>query len=156
MKESARLVPGTFLIYSRVVKKDHVLSNGIALKKGQTITTSAFRRTMDPEIFENPLEYNGLRYCADDKIEEHRAKPFSSINTDTLIWGAGRWACPGRIVADMSAKILLVKLLYEYDFAFVGGKPLKRSTMHEFLFFDPDSDMLVRRREKASGIVFVQ
>ncbi|KAF7905077.1 uncharacterized protein EAF01_005598 [Botrytis porri] len=156
MKESSRLTPGTLLIYSRVVKKDHVLSNGINLKKGQFITMSASQRSMNPEIFENPLEYNGLRFCAADKIEEHRAKPFSSINTDTLTWGAGRWACPGRIITDMSAKILLVKLLDEFEFAFPGGKPLRRSVMHEFLFFNPESDLLVRRREDALGIVFVQ
>ncbi|KAK9772827.1 putative Cytochrome P450 [Seiridium cardinale] len=156
MKESSRLTPGTLLIYSRVVKKDHVLSNGIKLKKGQFVTMSASQRAMDPDIFVNPREYNGLRFLADGKIEEHRSKPFSSINTDTLTWGAGRWACPGRLITDMSAKILLVKLLDEYDFAFVGGKPLTRSIMHEFLFFHPESQMLVRHRDDASGIVFVQ
>ncbi|ETS76590.1 hypothetical protein PFICI_11977 [Pestalotiopsis fici W106-1] len=156
MKESSRLTPGTLLIYSRVVKKDHVLSNGLALKKGQFVTMSASQRTMDPSIFEDPLEYKGLRFCEDNKIEEHRAKPFSSINMDTLTWGAGRWACPGRIITDMSAKILLVKLLDEYDFAFVGDKPLQRAIMHEFLFFHPESYMLVRRRRDSSGIVFVQ
>ncbi|KAI1345528.1 cytochrome P450 [Xylaria sp. FL0043] len=156
MKESSRLTPGTLLVYSRVVKKDYVLSNGLALKKGQYITMSASQRAMDPKIFDNPREYDGLRFCADNKIEQHRSQPFSSINTDTLTWGAGRWACPGRIITDMSAKILLVKLLDEYDFAFIGGKPFTRSVMHEFLFFHPDSQMLVRRRNDASGIVFVQ
>lgn len=156
MKESSRLTPGTLLIYSRVVKKDHVLSSGFRLKKGQFITMSASQRTMDPRVFEAPREYDGLRYCTDTKIEEHHSKPFSSINSDTLTWGVGRWACPGRLITDMSAKILLVKLLDEYDFAFVGGEPLKRSIMHEFLFFHPESEMLVRRRNDASGIAFVQ
>ena len=155
MKESSRLTPGTLLIYSRVVKKDHMLSNGIQLKKGQFITMSASARAMDPNIFENPRKYNGLRFCADNMIEKHRSKPFSSINTDTLTWGAGRWACPGRLITDMSAKILLVKLIDEYDFAFVEEKPLTRSIMHEFLFFHPENTMLVRRRSDASGIVFV-
>lgn len=155
MKESARLTPGTLLVYSRVVKKDHVLSNGLALKKGQFVTMSGATRTMDPTIFEDPREYKGLRFCSDDRIEEHRARPFSSIDTDILTWGAGRWSCPGRLITDMSAKILLVKLLDEYDFAFVGDKPLKRSIMHEFLFFHPENQMLLRRREESSGIVFL-
>ncbi|KAL2020335.1 hypothetical protein VTK56DRAFT_8563 [Thermocarpiscus australiensis] len=155
MKESSRLTPGTLLVYSRVVKKAHVLSNGLRLRKGQFVTMSAAQRTMDPDVFEDPTEYKGLRFCAEDRVEEHRARPFSSIDTDILTWGAGRWACPGRLITDMSAKILLVKLLDEYDFAFVGNKPLATSVMHEFLFFHPENQMLVRRREEASGMVFV-
>ncbi|KUI65710.1 Ent-kaurene oxidase [Cytospora mali] len=156
MKESSRLAPGTLFAYSRVVMKDHMLSNNLALKKGQFITITSATRTMDPNIFEDPREYKGLRFCADDRIEEHRARPFSSIDADILTWGAGRWACPGRLITDMPAKILLVKLLDEYDFAFVGDKPLTRSNMHEFFFFHPENQMLVRRREDASGIVFIE
>jgi cytochrome P450 len=155
MKESARITPGTLLVYSRVVKKDHVLSNGLRLKKGQFVTMSGAARTMDPAIFEDPHEYKGLRFCADDRIDDHRARPFSSINTDILTWGAGRWACPGRLITDMAAKILLVKLLDEYDFAFLDNKPLPCSAMHEFLFFHPEKEMLVTRKENSCGIIFV-
>lgn len=155
MKESSRLTPGTLFAYSRVVKKDHVLADGTALKEGQFITVSGASRTRDPEIFEDPQLYKGLRFCADDKIREHRERPFSGIDTDILTWGAGRWACPGRLISDLAAKILLVKILDEYDFSFVGGRPLERSIMHEFLFFHPENEMLVRRRQDSSGIVFV-
>lgn len=155
MKESSRLSPGTFLIYSRVVKKDCVLSNGLKLRKGQFVTISAATRTMDPSIFEDPEEYQGLRFCAEGRIKDHHARPFSSVDTDILSWGAGRWACPGRLITDVSAKILLIKLLDEYDFAFVHGKPLPCASMHEFLFFHPENQILVRRREESCGILFV-
>ncbi|KAI1113351.1 cytochrome P450 [Nemania sp. NC0429] len=154
MKESARLTPGTLLVYSRVVKKDHMLSNGLLLKKGQLVTMSGATRSMDPSLFENPREYEGLRFCAENRIKEHRSRPFSSIDSDILTWGAGRWSCPGRLITDMSAKILLVKLLDEYDFAFIGDKVLPCSAMHEFLFFHPENEMLVRRRKDAPGIRF--
>ncbi|KAK4234569.1 Ent-kaurene oxidase [Achaetomium macrosporum] len=155
MKETARLAPGSLLVYSRVVKKDHVLSNGLELKKGQFVTMSGAMRTLDPDIFEEPREYRGLRFCAEDRIEEHRARPFGSLDTDILAFGAGRWACPGRLISGIAAKILLVKLLDEYDFGFVGNKPLERHCMHEFLFFHPENKMLVRRREDSCGVVFV-
>ncbi|KAK7733713.1 hypothetical protein SLS53_008180 [Cytospora paraplurivora] len=155
MKESSRLTPGSLLVYSRIVKKDHVLSNNLKLKKGQFITMSGATRTKDPSIFEDPMAYKGLRFCANTQIEEHRANPFSGIDTNILTWGAGRWSCPGRLIADMSAKILLVKLLDEYDFAFVGDTPPERSIMHEFVFFHPENQMMVRRRLDASKIVFI-
>ncbi|KAK6954426.1 hypothetical protein Daesc_004393 [Daldinia eschscholtzii] len=155
MKESSRLTPGTLLVYSRVVKKDHVLSNGLSLKKGQFVTVSSSMRTEDPAIFEDPQQYKGLRFCDDGRTGENRAQPFSSIDTNTLTWGAGRWSCPGRLITDMSAKILLVKLLHEYEFAFVSGQPLPISAMHEFLFFHPENQMLARLRKGISKITFI-
>jgi cytochrome P450 len=154
MKETARLAPGTLIVYSRVVQRDHVLSDGTALKKGQFITISGPGRATDPATFDNPKDYNGLRFCAEDKIQEHRGRPFNSVDTDILTWGAGRWACPGRLIADMGAKILLLKMIGEYDFAFVNGKPLSPSAIHEFLFFHPDNQMLVRRRRDCITIKF--
>lgn len=153
MKETARLAPGTVIVYSRVVQRDCVLG-GVELKKGQFVTMSGQSRATDPAIFEDPKTYKGLRFCDEEKLEEHRARPFRSIDADILTWGVGRWACPGRQVADMAVKILLVKLLDENDFAFVGGKPLRPNAIHEFLFFHPNNKMLVRRRNDAVGIEF--
>ncbi|KUI71216.1 Ent-kaurene oxidase [Cytospora mali] len=154
MKETARLAPGTLIVYSRVVQHDCVL-DGVELRKGQFITMSGPGRAMDPAIFEEPKVYKGLRFCADDKtLEEHRARPFRNVDTDILTWGAGRWACPGRQLADMAAKIVLVKLVDEYEFALIGGKQLKPNCVHEFLFFHPDNKLLVQRRKDAVGIKF--
>ncbi|KAI1147774.1 cytochrome P450 [Nemania diffusa] len=145
MKETARLAPGTLIVYSRVVQQECTLA-GAKLQKGQFITMSGPSRALDPTIFENPQEYQGLRFCTEEKIEQHRARPFRTVDSDILTWGSGRWACPGRLVADMSAKILLVQIINGWDFAFVDGKPLKPSAVHEFLFFHPDNQMLARRR----------
>lgn len=155
MKETSRLTPGTLIIYARIVQKDCLLSNGILLKRGQSIALSSSARTRDPEFYEDPDEYKGLRFCAEDKIEEHQKRPFSSVDPDVLTWGAGRWSCPGRVIGDVAAKILLIKALSGYDFAFVDkNKPLGRGKTHEFIYFNPDNEMLVRRREDAPEIVF--
>lgn len=153
MKETARLAPGTLIVYSRIVQRDCVIG-GVSLKKGQPIAMSGPGRAKDPAIFDDPNTYKGLRFCEKDKLEEHLARPFRSVDTDILTWGAGRWACPGRQVADMAAKVMLVKLLDEYDFSFVNGKPLKHNAIHEFLFIHPDKKILVRRREDSVGIDF--
>ncbi|KAI0896221.1 cytochrome P450 [Annulohypoxylon nitens] len=153
MKETARLAPGTLIVYSRIVQRDCIIG-GVSLKKGQLIAMSGPGRAKDPAIFDDPNTYKGLRFCEEDKLEDHLARPFRSVDTDILTWGAGRWACPGRQVADMAAKVMLVKLLDEYDFSFVNGKPLKHNAIHEFLFIHPDKKILVRRREDSVGIDF--
>ena len=57
------------------------------------------------------------------------------------------------------SKVILVKLLDEYDFTFerdgdgaskIPGAP----NLHEFVLMNPNSTMLVRRREERCGIVY--
>jgi hypothetical protein len=59
-----------------------------------------------------------------------------------------------RTIAGVAAKVFLVQLLDEYDFAFVDGKVPKPSTFHEFVYFNPDNQMLFRRRKDSIGIKF--
>ncbi|KAI1809973.1 cytochrome P450 [Poronia punctata] len=152
MKETARIASSPLIVCSRVVKKDVVLG-GLPLKRGEFITVSGRQRTMDPELFNEPHLYKGLRFCAPDQIDKHRARSFSSVDLDLLTWGAGRAACPGRVIADVAAKIFLVQLLDRYEFAFLDGKKgLEPGMLHEFVFFNPDNKMLIRPRKDAVGI----
>jgi cytochrome P450 len=113
---------------------------------------------MDPAIFPNPRAYDALR-AFNEGLDQHRAQPFRSVDSKDHRWGAGRWACPGRSIASLISKVILVKLLDEYDFSFVPDKQgiAKRPAtqiMHEFVFMGPEAIMFTRRREKNSGIVF--
>ncbi|KAI2627382.1 putative cytochrome P450 [Hypomontagnella submonticulosa] len=152
MKETSRLAPGSLLVYSRKVLGDHTLSNGLSLRKGSFISMSGYSRAMDPTMFPNPETYDGLRHYSN--LNDHRARPFSSIDGDILTWGAGRSACPGRFIANAILKILLVKLLDEYEFKFVEGKQPRKLVLHEFVLFNPLDKLMVRKRTHSSGINF--
>ena len=153
MKETVRLAPGTLVVYSRMVLKDFVLSNGLKLRKGQQICIDANARATDPDIFPNPKEYDALRAYNQDP-QKHRARPFNNVLADDFRWGAGRWACPGRYIATLIAKAILVKLLDEYEFKFANGLRPPNSLLHEFVFFHPDTELLMRRRDINSGILY--
>lgn len=158
MKETSRLAPGSLLVYSRFVEQPITLSNGLHLQPGQLITTSGHSVAMDPAVFPNPRQYDALR-AYNDNLEQHRNQPFRSVDTKDHRWGAGRWACPGRSIASLVSKVILVKLLDEYDFAFVKdsngvSKRPETKIMHEFVFMSPDASMLVRRKEQNSGIAY--
>lgn len=150
MKETVRLAPGTYLVYSRVMQRDYTLADGLRLKKGQFICLSGYCRAMDPQLFPDPGKYDALRSYHQD-LQNHRAKPFSSVLADDFRWGAGRWACPGRYIATLMSKVILVKLLAEYDFMLIGGKRPENAFLHEFVFFHPETEILMRRRENLSG-----
>ena len=151
MKETVRLAPGTYLVYGRVMLNNHTLSDGLELKKGQFICVSGYSRAMDDHIFPNPKDYDALR-AYNQNLPDHRARPFSNVLADDYRWGAGRWACPGRYIATLMAKIILVKLLDEYDFQFVDHKRPSNALLHEFVFFHPDTEILMRRKESSLRI----
>ncbi|KAG8169700.1 hypothetical protein KVR01_000445 [Diaporthe batatas] len=153
MKESSRLAPSAMLLYGRVVGEDFTLPGGLRLSKNQKIAVCANDKAMDPEIFEDPETYRGRRFY-DADLASHRAQPFRHVDPVLLTWGSGRWACPGRFFANMTAKILLVKLLDEYEYKFPKGKRPPNAMMHEFILFHPLGRLSVRRRKENLGIRF--
>ena len=153
MKETARLSPGSSTTFSRVLLSDYTLSNGTRLKKGQFVCVSSHCRSMDPAFISNPETYDAMRAYNHD-LSDHLARPFKNVYRNEYRWGAGRWACAGRFLATMVAKIILVKLLDEFDFKFTDGATRPpNSVVHEFLFIHPETKLLMRRREN-SGIEF--
>lgn len=151
MKETSRLAPGALVVYGRSVEKDYTLSSGLVLQKGDAIGVSYLAKSMDPLAFDQPTTFKGMRFY-DRGLAELRARPFRSVDGEFLTWGSGRWACPGRFIANMSAKIALVKMLDEYEFKFVNGKREPHAILHDFTFVHPKTRLMVRRRENNSGI----
>lgn len=157
LKETSRLSPGAMFVYQRAVQKDVELSDGLQLKQGQFITTASQEATMahnaNLAAGQPPDCYDGLRFYRQN-FQRHRAHPFRGLDGDILTWGSGRWACPGRVVANMMIKILMIKILDEYDIAFVKGKKPAIIRIHEFLMINPIARIKVRRRSNRLGIKF--
>ncbi|XDG06997.1 hypothetical protein ABKA04_006612 [Annulohypoxylon sp. FPYF3050] len=153
MKETSRLAPSSLIVCGRNIHQDHTLSNGLLLKKGDSIGVAYFSKSMDPRVFDNSQDYNGKRFY-EKGIEELRTHPFRGIDGEILTWGAGRYACPGRFIANLAAKITLVKIIDEYDFKLIEGKRPRNVVLHDFKFVHPNSQLLMRRREKTLGIKY--
>lgn len=156
MKETIRLSQGAVITYSRVVEREVVLSDGVRLAPGQFMTISAYNHNTDAAVFTDPMEYKAFRYLEGspdaERIGTVKTKPFRVVDNNVLGWGAGRWACPGRFVASIVAKTILIKMLDEYDFEFCGGKEPPLTLIHEFGFWHPSNKMMVRKRKECLGI----
>ncbi|TGJ80809.1 hypothetical protein E0Z10_g7955 [Xylaria hypoxylon] len=146
LKETTRLSPSAVVIYSRHMEADYMMSNGLLLRKGQKITVNAGVTSMDAQVYHDPDTFDGLRHLD--------AQPFRRVDNRLLTWGSGRWACPGRFVANIMAKILLVELLHDYEFQFVDGKRPPSVCVHEFMLLHPFSKMKVRRRKDVLGLKY--
>jgi cytochrome P450 len=125
MKESQRHNPLLLCTFERVITKDYQMSDGFIIPKGTTIGAPAHAIGMDGEIFPSPEKFDGFRFSdiradATDLQISGRAQWVSS-NLDSMHFGYGRHACPGRFFASQEIKQIMVHLLLTYDFKFPPG-----------------------------------
>lgn len=78
---------------------------------------------MDSDLYPNPDEFDGFRFA---KLRESNHPSaarmvYAASNLESMAFGYGRHACPGRYFADCEIKMIVVYLLQNYDFKFPEG-----------------------------------
>lgn len=150
LRESQRMNPAAMIGMRRIMKRDHLLKNGILLPKGAYVCCPVYviqeRDTEDPEVFDGLRSYKKrLNEQGDVDSQRHT---FVSTEPTALAFGLGRSACPGRYMADTIIKLTLSKLVAEYDMKLPRGQ-LERPMnfkFHEFNLPSPFSTVMVQKR----------
>lgn len=78
---------------------------------------------MDPEIYPDPEKFDGFRFSKQRSTEQANMARlvYAASNLESMAFGYGRHACPGRFFADCEIKMIMVYLLTNYDFKFPAG-----------------------------------
>jgi cytochrome P450 len=78
---------------------------------------------MDPEIYPDPEKFDGFRFSKLRSLEGLNSGRLqhAASNLDSMAFGYGRHACPGRFFASTEIKMIMVYLLMNYDFKFPEG-----------------------------------
>ena len=118
---------------NRIVTQDYTFKcSGLKLPKGTLTTAAAAAIATDPGIFENANTFDGHRYR---RLREENKKSESSLimgmsTMDSLGFGLGNQACPGRFLATNTLKLLMAKLLegwelqlYKNGILYLGERP---------------------------------
>jgi cytochrome P450 len=123
MKESMRLNPFSVTGFSRKVMTDLTMADGTVFPAGITITAPVSRISMDPDIYDDPETFDGLRFC---KLRERPGNEtkyqYVATNKETLNWGHGNHACPGRFFANNEIKFIMSHLILHYDIKLPDGE----------------------------------
>tara|TARA_R110002003_G_scaffold40_10_gene2719 strand:- start:36610 stop:37002 length:393 start_codon:yes stop_codon:yes gene_type:complete len=129
--------------------KPITLRSGMQIPQGTRVAFPAFNILMDPDVTSNPDRFDGFRaYNLRESSGRHRDFMVQS-DKDHLVFGHGKQACPGRYFAAAELKIVLARLLTEYDFRFVEGKTTPRTFfLDENCYLDPAANLMLRRRVK--------
>lgn len=88
-------------------------------------------------------QFNGLRYYqkgleqVDRQVKEAAGKhQFVSVSTRSLMFGYGRHACPGRFFAANEIKLILAKILKEFDLKLEGTERYANSKWEASVSYD--------------------
>ncbi|KAF9047856.1 cytochrome P450 [Panaeolus papilionaceus] len=110
LKECQRLHPAVHASLFRCALKDFTFSNGVTVPEEQS-----------SNVYPNPHQFDPLRYLklATEESQNHpESKKKYEIPTtglDSLIFGYGRHACPGRFFAAVELKFMIAYFVSHYD-----------------------------------------
>ncbi|KAF2259658.1 cytochrome P450 [Lojkania enalia] len=162
MKESSRLSKNG-ITNLRLVQQPIILSTGHRIPKGTRIAfdtrsvhlsprTQTFSPEYNPPENKQPTEFDGFRFYRLRKMAgKEKLHRFATASTESLTWGYGDHACPGRFFADCELKVLLVELLRKWDIRVKDPTTTNSETlrkMRELVVVVPrDAEVELRRRK---------
>ena len=127
--------------------KPITLKDGTHMPQGTRVAFPAFNILMDPTVTPNPERFDGFR-SYNLKEKSGRLRDFMvQSDKDHLVFGHGKQACPGRYFAAAELKIVLARVLTDYDLKFVEGKAKPKTLfLDENCYLDPAANLMLRRR----------
>lgn len=154
---------------NRRCEVDVKLSNGLVLPKGTHIGVAAGANALDESLFENASEFDGFRFerlrsqPGNEAKYQVRLTQFShpiqrgeltcaaqfvtTNDTDQLHWGVGSHACPGRFFASYEIKMLLAKILTDYDIMLKPGDKRPQDIARDIRVIpNPAAEIMFRNR----------
>jgi cytochrome P450 len=100
----------------RLVLSDITLSDGTVLPKGTSIAAPSWGVTRDSTLWTDPDSFDGFRFAKLRDIPGSENKhQFVMTGADSLSFGYGTQACPGRFFASNEIKVILSYILLDYD-----------------------------------------
>jgi len=112
VKEALRIHPPLFILLRAALQDCEIL--GFQVKKGNWVAVSPMVAHRDPEVFENPLQFDPDRYGPG---REEDKRPFAYIS-----FGGGRHKCMGNAFAILQIKAIIAVLLNRYEFELAGDR----------------------------------
>lgn len=124
------------------------LSNGLQIPVGTIVQCNTAVLEEAPSSWGDPTQFDGFRfYRLRSKSGDAHKYQFASPTLESMEFGYGKDACPGRFFASNQIKIILAYIIRNYDITLedkVGGRP--RNIMFEVnVLADPTKKVLFKR-----------
>lgn len=138
---------------ARITRCAHVFQDGLYIPAGTSTSTAAEAISADPAIFPSPAEFDGNRFYKLRQESQGAEKrfQFGMATEESVNFGYGAQACPGRFFAALEIKLMFTKLLLDYDIKHPAGMTERPVHRYADFFVEPPAGltMLVKRKERA-------
>ncbi|CAI7579904.1 unnamed protein product [Penicillium viridicatum] len=148
IKETQRLYPASNFLMKRVAIEDVQLKDGLHIPKGTNLTVTTYHNYSsdhDPEV----AKFDAYRFVKirENPAEKHKAN-LVTPSVESLGFGYGDQACPGRFFAANEIKIFFCHMLLKYDWKVAAGCSLGLSKSGDMIHLDHGVRLDVRRRKE--------
>jgi len=101
---------------NRVTLQDKTFSDGTTVPRGTALAVAVQNAHLDEKIYSDALKFDPFRFVK-LKEKDTTGRRFDMVTTsiDSLAFGHGRHACPGRYFAACELKLMLAYLVMTYD-----------------------------------------
>ena len=99
--------------FNRQFLTSYTLPSGHVLPAHTCIAVASGPIAQSPEYYAEPTNFDGFRF--DRMRSVTGAHYFTSTGGGSLIFGHGKYACPGRFFAGLESKLILVHILQNYE-----------------------------------------
>ncbi|KAI9168060.1 Ent-kaurene oxidase [Paramyrothecium foliicola] len=158
MKESQRFNPLLLVTFERVITRPYTFSDGFTVPGNTQIGVPTQAISMDPALYEDPEKFDGFRFSDLKNAIKPGTNPaemgrlaYASSNHDSMAFGYGRHACPGRWFASNEIKMIMVYLLENYEFRLPEGKTGSENRPPSLNFetqYLPNTDAVIEFRRR--------
>ena len=99
---------------------NYTFSDGTKIPVGSTLSVSITHTHLNPETYEDPMKFDGFRFVKMKERAEAEGlmdRNFDMVTTSlqSLAFGHGRHACPGRFLAAAEVKMMIAYIIATYD-----------------------------------------
>ncbi|XP_014550059.1 hypothetical protein COCVIDRAFT_116609 [Bipolaris victoriae FI3] len=150
MKEVTRLhTPFTTSFTRRALKGIH-LSNGQYIPAGVLVEVPSAAVYTDSAYFPGAADFDGFRHSKlrqGGSASDHARNQFVTTNEANTFFGYGRHACPGRFFAANEIKMILARLVLDYDIRMPEEKRERYNSIEigKSVFPDPAKVLMFKR-----------
>ena len=136
----------------RIALEDYTFAQtGTFIPKGTFLNVATHDAHFDADTYPDPTTFDGFRFykLKSQAVDNERHFDMTTTSTESLAFGSGAHACPGRFFAANQTKLMLAYMVLNYDIKFENGRvvrPLNKCFKGSSLP-DPTIKLLFRKRK---------
>lgn len=134
----------------RLALQPYTLKDGTYIPQGCRIAFANGEHQMDPEVVRDPSAFDPMRGYRKRQLSKDEHNRYQATMTDVnnnLTFGYGNQACPGRFLAVAEIKLILARLITEFDFKYPDGDTVPETlTADENVFLRPGAKLMMKKR----------